>query len=354
MTRDHDTHDELGERAGRVKERSLAWLRRLGGPALVTAAAVVALLGLAVVVDLGTASPKLCLSCHEMSQHAQSWSESAHATVGCVECHQAPTKWYAVPQRVAARARLLGRDLVAHQEGVAHAAGETSATVDIALSGEPVGDEICLQCHDPNRKATSGFRILIDHPAHAKRNGSCVSCHVRTAHPLETRGTAMSLMSQCFTCHGKPDQPKASTACGSCHPAGYELLPASHAEDAWKLGHGAVAKTDPTQCTMCHDRTLCDGCHGLEMPHPAGWADGEAGHATVVGTSQPEVCTRCHGSYPDLCTSCHHEQFNPGRGSWIDQHDLEVKAGGSVQCFSCHEGPACSYCHTKLVENSGL
>src|SRR5512133_1636256 len=127
---------------------------------VVVALAVVAL---GVAFDLGTTSPRLCTSCHEMEPRYQSWTESAHAAVGCVECHQEPTAWYALPKRVFDRGRLLGRDVIAH------VSGDFADPVDGPIAGvPPMSDSVCLDCHDPNRKATSGFRILIDHPEHAK------------------------------------------------------------------------------------------------------------------------------------------------------------------------------------------
>lgn len=308
-----------------------------------TAIIVLGVLALAVAFDVGTASPRLCASCHEMQLRASSWAESGHVTVACVKCHQPPTAWHALPRRVIDRGRRLARDVVAHFSG------EFDDPVDAPSADTfPMSDEVCLQCHDPGRKATSGFRILIDHVEHAKRNGSCVSCHVRTAHPIETRGRAMSLMTQCFTCHGTAEQPAASAECSTCHPAGYELVPASHQQASWARGHGDTSVADPKQCTMCHERPFCDDCHGLAMPHPEGWAAGPQGHA-VLAQQDPAVCERCHGRLPDLCTMCHHTSYDPMQGTWIDQHDLEVEQEGSAYCERCHKPAYCSFCHTSLV-----
>lgn len=320
-------------------------IRRVPVPARIAIGVVLGLLVLAIAFDFGTSSPKLCSSCHEIGPRAESWSVSAHSVVACVKCHQRPTAWYELPRRVADRGRLLWRDVAAHRSG------DYDDPVDATVAGaEPVTDAVCLQCHDPNRKATSGFRILIDHPEHAKRNGSCISCHVRTAHPLETRGTAMSLMSQCFTCHGTPAQPKASAECGACHPADYELLPGSHTEATWERGHGDAEQGDPKQCVMCHKQVFCDDCHGLAMPHPTGWVKGPSGHGSPA-ESDRALCGRCHGGSPDLCTMCHHTAYNPLKGTWIDQHPLEVKSEGSAYCEACHKPAYCSFCHTRLVED---
>lgn len=298
-------------------------------------------------LDLGTGSSQLCGSCHEMGARVDSWARSAHNTVRCVECHQPVREWYASPLRVLDRGQLLARDISAHLKG-----GYQDPVDSSRFSTTPVPDEICLQCHDPKRKATSGYRILIDHVEHAERNGSCISCHVRTAHPIEERSTALSLMSQCYTCHGQPSQPEASGECGVCHPSGFELTPQSHEPAAWKRGHGEVALTDPRQCEMCHEKSFCTDCHGMEMPHPEGWAQGPGGHAQAADLSR-DTCGQCHGNRPDMCTMCHHEGYQPTRGSWAKQHYVEVRDRGALYCVDCHSPTYCVRCHVRAATELG-
>lgn len=308
--------------------------------------AVLVLVGLAfaaIAFDSATSSPRTCGACHEMSARVSSWSESAHNSVPCVRCHQEPTAWYELWPRVRDRAELLYKDVRVHFEG-----GFADPVDGPTGYSTPVSDDVCLDCHDPNRKATSGYRITIDHVEHAKRNGSCVSCHVRTAHPQSTRGTALSLMSQCYTCHGTPKYPEASTECATCHPSGFEHRPSSHVATGWESDHGDLSQSDEGLCLMCHQPAYCDSCHGVEMPHPAGWAGDPAGHPAVA-QEDPRLCDRCHGGGPDLCSMCHHVSYDPVQGPWVDQHDLEVKQEGSDYCAKCHTRAYCSYCHTSLV-----
>lgn len=308
---------------------------------LVAAAVAIGLLALAIGLDIGTASPDLCMSCHEMESRAGSWQQSAHVTVPCVKCHQPPRPWYALPSRLVDRAQLLSRDIGAHLSGEYSDPVETST-----IAAEPITDDVCLQCHSPNRTATSGYRILIDHAEHAKRNGSCVSCHIRTAHPLESRGTALTLMAQCFTCHGTPDSPDASSECGTCHPSGYELVPSSHADDGWTDGrHGSIATADLGLCDMCHTKSLCDTCHGgIDMPHPKTWVGSPGGHSSAA-KADPDVCLRCHSAQTSICTMCHHSEQDPSRGSWIEQHGDQATNGGAVGCLECHGPLECVECH---------
>src|SRR5574340_463757 len=70
---------------------------------LATLGLLLAVFAIGAALDAGSASPWLCVSCHEMEPHADRWSGSAHAAVRCVDCHQEPTAWYELPQRVTQR-----------------------------------------------------------------------------------------------------------------------------------------------------------------------------------------------------------------------------------------------------------
>jgi hypothetical protein len=308
--------------------------RRLRVAGIILAVVLLALVG----IDRVTASPAVCSSCHEMQLRSKAWHGSPHANVSCVSCHTQPRAWYAYPLSIGDRLVLLGRDTMKHL------GGDYLDPVDARPAGiAPMPDDVCLRCHDVNRKATSGFRILIDHPAHAQRNGSCVSCHIRTAHPLPQRSAAMSFMTQCLTCHGKPAYPKASTACGACHPSGYQLLPASH-DKAWKARHGKVALADRKQCALCHKQGFCYGCHKVEMPHPKGW-NTAAGHPAAAKQDR-DVCYRCHPKSKDWCSMCHHQAYDPAKGSWVMQHFQVVRETCAAYCISrCHNPVNCARCH---------
>lgn len=309
--------------------------------ALAAAAMLSGLLAVGVLADLATSSPRLCAACHEIGPRFESWGRSPHAEVACVKCHQPPTRWYELPQRLAGRTRLLGHDLIVH------VSGDHADPVDRRISGKAtIRDDNCLACHDPRRQTTSGYRIRIDHARHAERNGSCMSCHVRVAHPLESRGNALSLMAQCFTCHGVDKTAKATGACSLCHPQGYTLVPASHEPQAWRQRHGVVASSDPKLCTMCHAQRYCDDCHGLRIPHPAGW-ERASEHAAAAEVDR-SVCEPCHGSRLDMCTRCHHSSYTPAKGTWVEQHTEAAKQKGTAYCLKCHTRASCAECHMRL------
>jgi nitrate/TMAO reductase-like tetraheme cytochrome c subunit len=288
-------------------------------------------------VDQVVSSPALCGSCHEMGSRASAWAVSPHAKVKCVSCHVSSHPWYAFPVTTLSRGAFLGRKVAEHFTG----REETPA--DSRVTGASMPDSVCLSCHDPNRQPTAGLGILIDHAKHAKRNRACISCHITVAHPTPSRGTALSFMGQCYTCHGNAKYPKASARCTVCHPADFALLPNSHKAAAWKTGHGKVKESDPTQCLMCHKQSFCDGCHGLKMPHPTDWVS-KTGHPAAAARNRA-VCSRCHGDQPDMCTVCHHKAYEPSRGTWVAQHFNEVKRSGASACLECHAPVFCARCH---------
>jgi hypothetical protein len=304
-------------------------------------AVVAGMVALLVFAGFASSSPALCGSCHEMAPSHATWSESAHSGVKCVSCHETPREWYGQPLRAAERVRLLTRDTWRHLSG---RLGEPNDPSAIGRTS-PMPDEVCLQCHSPNRKATSGFRILIDHVEHAERTGSCVACHVHTAHPDPVLGRPLSLMTECYECHGTAEQPEASDECGTCHPADFDLRPASHLEDPWARDHGYTALETPAMCTMCHEQSYCDSCHGVEMPHPVEWLDGQPSHGEAAATIERAVCYKCHTEEPDSCAACHHEGYDPALGEWIEQHYDEARTVGVASCLDCHQPVFCAQCH---------
>lgn len=337
-TQEHAARESAPEHAATEDMRKYPPSKR----ARITLALIGATALLLVIAGVASSSPALCGSCHEMAPHHESWSISAHAGVKCVSCHETPREWYGQPLRAVERVQRLSRDVWHHLVG---RFGDLDQPPSEIGQTSPISDDVCLQCHSPNRKATSGFRILIDHAEHAERTGSCVACHVYTAHPDPVLGKPLSLMTRCYQCHGTAEQPDASAECSACHPSDFDLRPPSHLEDAWARDHGFSATNHPGMCEMCHEQSFCLDCHGVEMPHPAGWLDGPQGHGEAALTLDREVCYRCHTEAPEWCAACHHESYDSAKGTWLEQHYDQARTAGVVSCLSCHEPVFCARCH---------
>lgn len=264
-----------------------------------------------------------------------------------------------------------------------------------------------------NRAATPTDGIIIDHAAHAEADVACAICHNRVAHPeifeLKLPGNEKHEdymeMTACFRCHtltdSSPSEFVAPGACEACHSAGFKLRPASHdvagfytengdssgharmaaeeasknaaAEASWtevapelrakgpkllsrlfRIPHGHFLELPPVatvnECGTCHvTKVFCEGCHGLEMPHPAAFVDGHA----AAGDADPEMCARCHNKTGDValnataCDQCHHPAGDP-RKPWLGQHDDAARATDILSdCYRCHEEVFCSGCHVR-------
>jgi hypothetical protein len=324
-----------------TKSSVFARARDLSPRARVTFGVVVVavLLLLAIAFDAGVSSPAVCGACHEMRPWVTSWSVSAHAQVGCYSCHGTPRSWYGAPVSAFERWGALGGDVGAHWSG------RSREVTDSAAAGA-IPDSTCLQCHDAARVGTSRFGVQIDHAAHVKRNKSCVSCHRWTAHPPAGGDRDALMMLLCFDCHGLSTTAKAPGRCDECHLKGLDLRPDSHKTGKWLTAHGPIAKADRQQCAMCHYEKSCRDCHGLQMPHPPGWAkSGPLGHAAAA-TKDRAVCEKCHQGTTDLCTMCHHQGFNVGKGPWIKQHPAMANRTGTAFCFQCHDAVFCAKCHS--------
>ncbi|MBI5231454.1 MAG: NapC/NirT family cytochrome c [Coriobacteriales bacterium] len=279
------------------------------------------------------ASPTVCGSCHEMRPSVASWSVSPHARVACPACHETPRPLYQFPEVLVERSTRLRVDIVRH----VGAEGANVAEADIP-------DSRCVRCHAPSRMISIRYGTRIDHWKHAKRNGSCLSCHADVAHPASAEGRRLRLMQRCFTCHSRAKDAKAPGTCDVCHPKSFALRPDSHDPSSWRSRHGASARTDRKHCQMCHDESYCRDCHGLAMPHPKGWAagTGASGHGAFRGVRR--VCVRCH-TQRDMCGACHHKRYKAGGSRWVDQHPAGVKQRGAASCMECHQPMFCPECH---------
>lgn len=272
----------------------------------------------------------------------------------------------------------------------------------LALDGKHMGSKQCNQCHWlENRNVTPSKGIIIDHAVHEEAEIHCTVCHNRTAHVEDFELTLTDpntgepnqphedfmLMAACYRCHTTSGESVSGIVapgeCEACHTPGFDLKPANHDEPGFyeafgeSGGHAELANEDyaaytaaregldephtdaPMEeqllhlppvaavgyCQTCHnEREFCDGCHGVQMPHPEGF---EEDHGED-GKTRPEVCENCHASQPgaDFCNDCHHGEIDPAR-TWIQQHMDPVRESGAQACFDCHAPTYCAECHVR-------
>jgi len=301
-------------------------LRRLRGRALRIAGGLF-LLGLVTLAVAAPASyvfvhettqPEFCNSCHIMEPFYQSWMDSAHRDVGCVECHYEPGAVETLEGKFAALSQL------------AKYVTRTQGTKPWA----EVGDASCMRsgCHDlRGLEGEIAFgSVRFDHgqhllESHQGRHLRCVTCHAQI---LQDEHISVS-ESVCFTCHFMPTDggvPAAATSdCETCHVPPADVLdvagrPFDHGE---YLARGV-------DCRDCHARAVegtgvvrtqrCKSCHG-EPEYLERIADAGFLHEVHVQANKVE------------CFECHDEIH----------HGLRVAAAHEPtderSCASCHEGP---------------
>lgn len=219
-------------------------------------------------------------------------------------------------------------------------------------------------------------------------------------------------MTACYRCHGIEKGSPASGACGACHPKGFDLKPADHKVANFMGQHGTAAMGEVTRieeavkhfgvesptpesktasvekltaekdekshgkfewpvapvetinrCYTCHDqKTFCDSCHGMQMPHPSNFtkpaAPGDAkGHPAISKDPKlAEKCVMCHGQNKEtaFCSTCHHGtsvkwKYDKAADWTAKQHSAAVGTTGVASCTTrCHTIKFCNDCHANL------
>lgn len=247
----------------------------------------VLVLAAVVIVALGVTSTRwFCAQgCHKVQDDTIiAYTRSSHSEVSCMACH--------MPVNANPVVFLLHK---------AEALGELYLTVtngfELPLNAESevaltMASRQCTQCHNlKNRAVTPSRGIKIDHEAHAKINAACPVCHNRIAHredfeltlkdpktgePNRKHVDFMS-MTACFRCHGLEKGAAAPGACSACHPAGFDLKPASHKEKTfYPKGHAEMAKE-----MLAESQAASHGKEGAE-------SGGEAEGSGEGGSAEPE------------------------------------------------------------------
>ncbi len=211
----------------------------------------------------------------------------------------------------------------------------------------------CSDCHadlDKSFKAGEHPTLLFTHEEHFGIGVSdCAACHAANTH--EPDRINRPTMVTCYQCHTLEEDARAPGECSLCHPADMDPEPSSHRQEGWYPDlHPEAALADPFDCATCHEQSFCDGCHGLQLPHPSGF---EARPHAEAFFEDPALCDTCHPREPlverDECDRCHHPQ-GPASSTWIAWHPEVVTNRGAETCFQCHATETCRACHRQGPE----
>jgi nitrate/TMAO reductase-like tetraheme cytochrome c subunit len=323
-----DLEDLLEERA-QEKPAAPVWTMWL---------AIVVLLGAALVGgNTYLSRSEACLNCHEKQRYAGALDESVHKGVACIKCHAVRG-----PMGFARQNLDYARWIVVY--GTQKRVPQPAAA--------PIDQRACTACHpDVPRKTLTANGIRVRHSDILEAGFACIDCHSGSAHTVKRARTPR--MDTCVVCH---DGKQASAECSTCHVRDVAYTPAVQRGFSKLKIAGA-----PDSCYQCHDEKPCLRCHGVRMPHPAGWSPNQdspraAGHARD-GFANRRVCWRCHfgsGSAlapaDDACAPCHATLTGGFHGgeAWVREHGLEAtgqRSGPYAACFSCHDQGLCDMCH---------
>lgn len=289
-------------------------------------------------------STLLCLKCHVMKPQAMTWSESLHRNIPCATCHINPT----YTDRLSFSLSLIPK---------AYQTFTRSYRLPIH-SGNSVRNEVCLQCHTPNRTVTPRNDLSVPHDQHFLNGVFCINCHTGVAHgQIDERNQTidgnfnkwtpefakqeMALenliigMKECMECHQTKE--RGPLQCTGCHEK--MITPQSHKNKAWMQQHGKEALQNVVICEKCHNytnierkplkaedkdaaiyarkNTFCLNCHlRLTSPHEEGWA---FSHCFTVNREDATRCLICHemnqpkadADSQFYCSKCHEKNLGP-------------------------------------------
>lgn len=295
-----------------------------------------------------SSTPNFCGTCHIMKPYYDSWKESKHRQIACVECHISPGVTAEIEKKF---------------EALSMVAKYFTATYSQNPWAE-VDDAACLRCHE--RRLLEGKAVFhgvtFDHTPHLTetRRGlhlRCTSCHSQIVQGSHIAVTATT----CALCHFKDTPANTGTgACLTCHEIPNRVV----GDSTVAFDHGDVARQG-MDCRSCHAAVVrgdgrvpherCVTCHN-QPARLAEYENTELLHRKHVSEHKVD-CLTCHlqiehGKVPPgeaiaaeagSCVSCHGRGHSP-------QQDLYEGVGGrgvaampapmflaGVSCGGCHD-----------------
>jgi len=304
-----------------------------------------------------------CTSCHEMRATWQTWKQSSHRNVACLECHGGLRNEPAnarrlekhlsgdIPEQIRMKgidvARMIDRCKGCHQQEFAqwrngpHGTPFSHVFLDKKHNSERLLMDDCLRCHGSYYEG--GIRDLV-RPVDTKGpwtfkdpewgNQPVVACYA--CHQIHRPGEPMPPMTTASRPHAANGEEIARPSLARfdrremMHVALADLpLPAM-------LDHGAPVKMRPDQ-----RQALCYECHAPLNTREVASGDDR----TPVGVHEGLSCFACHSQHGETtrasCVTCHPKMSNCGLDvekmdttffSPASKHDVHF-----VKCVDCHQ-----------------
>jgi hypothetical protein len=211
-----------------------------------------------------------------------------------------------------------------------------------------VSNERCLLCHEEGMEVvTVKNGIRMDHRATTEERLPCQGCHPNTGHAVGSQVAVGYTMNDCLQCHNAANNNPAT--CDICHEGRTRAREDGTAATPWQVTHGSQwqgthGMGDLDTCSACHAGSYCRSCHGIELPHPQGFASTHG--AEVIAAGGRGDCLLCHDS--GACDECHGVPM-PHPTAFLQGHSELVETEGSESCDRCHAKSSCDDCHTRHI-----
>ncbi len=240
-----------------------------------------------------TSRSSFCVTCHYMQPFYDSWRQSSHNKVECIECHFAPGLKGAIAGKL---------------NGLVQLVKYTSLTYKKSRPWAEIPDESCLRtgCHETRLlKGRVNYKegVVFDHTPHMgelKRGKKlrCTSCHSQIVQGKHITVTATA----CYLCHFKTEErgiaPKQAE-CTVCHAR--DVMERRSKAGELRYDHSIVLR-EKLACQTCHSHTVmgngpvakqnCFACH-WDSERLAQFNNTNLMHTKHISENKIE-CMRCH------------------------------------------------------------
>ncbi len=250
-------------------------------------------------------------------------------------------------------ARLPADSTAAGQESQPQKAAATPAAPQSAASGDYVGTDTCIACHEDQQKRFKNTVMgkIMAHPRTPTESQGCESCHGPGKAHVEAGGTKETIPIRftkdsknsvdeqndaCLTCHsrgnrmfwkGSPHDSR-SLACVDCHQVKQEPQRTMSAENRYQAPlteNTSMKKPQPELCIGCHQMRRAQLQRSSHMPFREGKVTCTSCH-NPHGTPNPKQLLQSTAN--ENCLSCHTER----RGPFLWEHPAVAE-----NCMNCHE-----------------
>ncbi|HDS74151.1 MAG TPA: hypothetical protein ENN56_01290, partial [Firmicutes bacterium] len=298
-----------------------------------------------------TSRSSFCVTCHYMVPFYESWQESEHHDIECVQCHFPPGMAGKIKGKV---------------NGLYQVAAYVTQAYRRSRPWAEIEDASCMRsgCHDSGILSDTNIvifkNVAFTHGSHLNeprrdRQLRCTSCHsqiVQGEHMLVTTSTC----ALCHLWHGgvlADDNPRQTESgeCRLCHTMTAETRPQNHpnvdkldvacvsCHGKTTIGDGAVSLD---RCYQCHfERDRLDRYDEHVLLHQIHITDNKIDclnchtriqHKTVIAQEVAQL--DCQGCHPNLHEPQH--TLFTGRGAHMVPNMPNAMFSRGIQCQSCH------------------